>query len=151
MNKEKCATCALRVHEGQTCGLTGLPAADTDFCSKYQKTLELCEICGGPIVGKPIIVPDGDKFHLVCGKCAKDLTGCSTCNQRNYCDFDTNPSPIPKTVRRVFQKGPMQTVTEVMNPERIRETCEKNCHCFDAEFGCWKQLGFCTKQEIEWK
>ena len=51
----------------------------------------------------------------------------------------------------VFQKGPMQTVTEVMNPERIRETCEKNCHCFDTEFGCGKQLGFCTKQEIEWK
>ena len=151
MNQETCATCALRVNEGQNCGLTGIPVTDADFCSKHQKELELCEICGGPIVGKPVIVPDDDKFHLVCGKCSKDLTGCTTCDQRHYCDFETNPSPIPKTVRRVFQKGPMQTVTEVINPERIRETCEKNCRCFDPEFGCGKQIGFCIKQLIEWK
>lgn len=151
MTNKTCATCALRVNEDQNCGLTGMPVADEDFCSKYQKELILCEICGGIIINTSIIVPDDDKFHLVCGKCATDLTGCSTCEQRHYCDFETNPVQIPKTVRRVFQKGPMQAVAEVANPDRIRETCEKNCHCFDAEFGCQKQIGFCTKQIVEWK
>lgn len=39
----------------------------------------------------------------------------------------------------------MITVTEVMNPERIRQTCEKGCDCFSADFGCMKQFHYCER------
>ncbi len=35
----------------------------------------------------------------------------------------------------------MQSV--VMNPERIRETCQKNCKCWNDEMGCLRQNGTC--------
>ena len=56
-----------------------------------------------------------------------------------YCDFEENPIALPKQIQQQIRQGNSIISTVVVNPERIRETCEKNCKCFSKEFGCLRQ------------
>lgn len=61
---------------------------------------------------------------------------------REECEFETNPSTIPKVVQQRIQQGPMTSIVQVKNPTRVEMFC-KNCKCFDEEFGCLKENSCC--------
>ena len=105
-----------------------------------------CETCGRPI-DQQVLCPDGDSWHILCSDCASYLNTCAFCKKVDTCTFETDPSPLPKMVQKQIRQGPMITVTEIMNPERIRQTCEKDCDCFDANFGCMRQFYYCERMD----
>ena len=103
-----------------------------------------CETCGRP-TELQVLCPDGDKWHILCPSCASQLNSCAFCKKVNTCTFETDPSPLPKMIQKQIRQGPMISVTTEMNPERIRQTCEKGCDCFDANFGCMRQFHYCER------
>ena len=103
-----------------------------------------CETCGRP-TEQQVLCPDGDNWHILCPNCASQLNTCAFCKKVNVCTFETDPSPLPKMVQKQIRQGPMISVTTEMNPERIRQTCEKGCDCFDANFGCMRQFHYCER------
>jgi hypothetical protein len=103
-----------------------------------------CETCGRP-TQQQVLCPDGDNWHILCESCASQLNTCAFCKKVNVCTFETDPSPLPKMVQKQIRQGPMISVTTEMNPERIRQTCEKGCDCFDANFGCMRQFHYCER------
>ena len=103
-----------------------------------------CETCGRP-TEQQILAPDGDIWHILCPNCAAQLNACAFCKKVNICTFETDPSPLPKMVQKQIRQGPMISVTTEMNPERIRQTCEKGCDCFDVNFGCMRQVHYCER------
>ena len=107
-------------------------------------TVVQCETCGRP-TELQVLCPDDDMWHILCPSCASQLNSCAFCKKVNTCSFETDPSPLPKMIQKQFRQGPMITVTEVMNPERIRQTCEKGCDCFSADFGCMRQFHYCER------
>ncbi|MDO4966762.1 MAG: hypothetical protein Q4E51_08660 [Lachnospiraceae bacterium] len=149
----KCGDCAFRSQDGARCGITGISIdPEVDGCSKGQKSPYVCDICGRFIVESSIIDMDGETPHIICEKCHSKFGTCSLCDSAGYCDFAQNPIQIPPTVQKRIQQGPMIAMTEVMNPERIKETCMKNCGCFDPEIGCLRQsAGTCGKNKYTYK
>ena len=107
-------------------------------------TVVQCETCGRP-TEQQVLCPDGDMWHILCPSCASQLNSCAFCKKADTCSFETDPSPLPKMIQKQFRQGPMITVTEVMNPERIRQTCEKGCDCFSTDFGCMRQFHYCER------
>lgn len=99
--------------------------------------MEKCDICGRP--GAAII--DGE--HVICETCFAHMNTCALCDAARTCDFQTNPSPIPKTIRKEIRQGNMVAVTDIQNPERVEITCKKNCGCFSAKLGCLRQFNTC--------
>jgi hypothetical protein len=82
---------------------------------------------------------------MLCESCAEQLTSCHFCKNGNECDFETNPSTLPKMVQKRIQQGPMISVTTVKNPSRVDITCKAGCPCYDPDFECMKQFNFCDK------
>lgn len=123
---------------------------DDYFCGGFQQELEVCDICGSMMIKTAAIVDYDEQMHLICGNCAENFHSCRTCYCRS-CAFGSDPSPIPKMVQKQFRQGNMITVTEVLNPERIRVTCQnpKNpCPCFDNENGCLRQNTYCGNHNV---
>ena len=86
-----------------------------------------CEICGQPLLVPGIVdIVDGNP-HLICTTCGSKMNTCETCKEISKCDFETNPSPIEKTINKQVRQGNMIMMTTVKNPKRIDETCKKNC------------------------
>ena len=105
-----------------------------------------CETCGR-LTEQQVLCPDGDNWHILCPQCASLLNTCNFCKQAQQCLFETDPSPLPKMIKKQFRQGNMITVTEIINPERVRQTCEKGCACFDANFGCMRQFYYCERMD----
>ena len=103
-----------------------------------------CETCGRP-TDQQFLCPDGDIWHILCPNCASQLNSCSFCKKVNTCLFETDPSPLPKMIQKQIRQGPMISVTTEKNPERIRQTCEKGCDCFDPNFDCMRQFHYCER------
>lgn len=156
-----CRTCAisisrLDVETKRICGRNGEPVKDTDFCSHHTDTLWTCDCCGRNFWEPPHITMtllDNNVISsidaVVCPQCSKQLSKCATCAQANICSFETDPSSLPKYVPQQIRQGNMISVTQVMNPERIRVTCEKSCPCFSTDFGCYKQSrGTCPQYHM---
>ena len=109
-----------------------------------------CEICGKPVPYPPLVeVYEGHAPVIVCQDCCAQLGFCNRCKEAKFCSFETDPSPLPKVVEKRIQKGPMISVVQVKNPARTAITCEKDCPCFDPEFGCLKEHGTCGKYEVK--
>ena len=147
----------LDLSTGRACNKFQMEVSDTDFCSQFTKQTFKCEICGGEFPGQPkfLVMKSDDsgktfKFDVaVCGQCNSQLGQCRTCTNANVCEFETNPSPLPKVVQKTITQGNMQAVTQVMNPERVAITCENGCHCWDPNFGCSKQnRGTCQQYHM---
>ena len=81
--------------------------------------------------------------RLICEDCLNATGTCRMCEFAKTCDFETNPSPLPKVVQKVIQQGNMQMATQVRNPERKKSTCEAGCKCYDEEYGCSRQNSLC--------
>ena len=145
-----CNTCGLHDPSQNICLLYKHQVdPNEDFCSKH-KQVHRCERCN-TITLTPIIEMEGDIVHLLCVQCASERSTCSFCSHNNGCSFENDPSPLPKVVMQTMQQGSMYMQTQVRNPERIRETCQKNCECFDTENGCLRQNNYCNKHSFSWR
>ena len=144
---KRCITCRIRNPEQNVCQLSGQKIdPNVDYCTKHKDYINTCELCHRATLDA-YFVKDGENWHSFCGECIHKLNSCIFCKNTNTCDFETNPSPLPKMVQQQIRQGPMITVTTVKNPERIRQTCQNGCGCFSAEFGCMKEFNYCERME----
>ncbi len=140
---QHCKTCAFLTPKGNDkfCGLGRYKVEpEADYCSHHQATVTVCEICGSALISPGIIdLVDGTP-HTICPQCLNLLGTCNLCDHAKVCVFESSPSILPKTVHKTIQHGPMQATVEVMNPDRIQETCKKDCTCWNDEWGCTRNL-----------
>ena len=112
-----------------------------------QSAIEKCVLCGQayPPTTMVLDLTDGEPL-FICPDCYQFMTTCRTCETAQYCTFETDPSPIPKFIQRQYRQGPMTSVIQEKNPERIAITCQKDCECFSEEKGCLREkVGWCNK------
>ena len=108
-----------------------------------------CQLCGRAGQGLPNLYQVEDKLFELCGDCLSRSGTCGTCKSATTCDFQENPIDIPPVVMREIRNENQIIRQQVENPDRIRETCQKNCECFSEEFGCLRQsCGTCGKWEF---
>ena len=103
-----------------------------------------CDYCGRENIHAPIVVPiEYSDPKLMCDQCFPYCNTCGLCNQVQYCEFETNPSPIPKQVQQTIRQGNMVAQTVVRNPERIQAFCVP-CQCWNTENQCCgREFGTC--------
>ena len=129
---------------------TAFPSS-TQGCPKWESEIEKCKICGGPTIGGSVCFVDTDQNnHIICAKCASQTGRCPTCAYSITCDFETNPSPLPKVVMQTIRQGNMMAQTQVINPERVALTCH-SCSCWNTEenYCMHKEIGHCL--EGKWR
>lgn len=144
MTTKLCNTCRLRDSSRQICLLTGQAVKNDDYCSKHTTDSETCALCGN-IVISPIYTQNGEKWIPLCQECASvGLNHCYFCEKAQECDFETNPSSLPKYIQKQVRQGNMISIVTVKNPSRIEITCQKNCSCFDPNLDCMKQFNYCN-------
>lgn len=152
MSTKSCLTCGYRNFNPQQCPLIGYQYTENDtnaVCPYWVDEVVTCAVCGQIIPKKNYCLThfkDGT-WKPTCDNCLKLSGTCGGCSKSSTCNFETNPSPIPKAVQKQIRQGNQILVTTVKNEERIRETCEKNCGCFSQEFGCLRENGTCGKYE----
>lgn len=147
MPTKTCYNCGYRALNPQQCPILGIPPGPT-ACPFYRRELVYCTICNQVIPGRNVTFTQASDSYwkAVCEKCLPVLGTCRTCSKGSTCDFETNPSPIPKAVEKRIQQGPQTMIVTVKNDERINETCAKNCECFDHEEKiCSREYGYCQK------
>ena len=150
---KNCRHCSIADLHQNKCRLTGLPIdPDNDYCSHGTKHLPTCSICRSPFIsGTGLIVMENDIPHEICGRCAAAKNTCAICSKVNTCEFETNPDPLPKTVREQIQQGGAIMITEMINPERVQKFC-LTCDCWSEEIGgCARRNGngeYCSKQTV---
>lgn len=117
-----------------------IPIKPNDFCSYFTTETYTCGCCGHELPGhaQTIVVTD-ETATEICEQCNANSGKCITCINSQKCDFETNPSTLPKIIQKTIQQGNMTSVTQVRNPERIRITCQNGCPCWSEDFDCYKQ------------
>lgn len=147
MCKERnCGTCALRQLQGGTCPVFNRPTADDEKgCIIHTTHVDKCDFCGRVSIEKLVICPtDEGQIRNVCPECCKAFGTCRTCEYGvGNCEFETNPSTLPKVVQKEFRQGNMVSITQVRNPARIDITCKAGCKCWVDDFGCLRENGTC--------
>lgn len=156
MNKPKnplkqCGRCLLRDNKSGICQLLNQPIKeDTSGCPSFSDTTFTCSICHRQILPKDaILYTDSDSqsvtFTYLCPSCAEKSGTCALCkNDTSDCAFRTDPSPLPFYIQKRVSQGPMVSVIQVVNPERMAITCEKGCKCYHKETkSCAKNFGTC--------
>lgn len=144
-----CETCGLFDPKQNICRLSNLQKNPSeDFCSNHVNDLLVCEVCGKWTL-QPVydLLPDGN-FHILCLSCAKQRHTCIFCKNNVECVFQTDPSPLPKTIVKAIQQNNMFMQQQVLNPDRIEITCKKKCKCFNSEIGCSRQITTCSNQDF---
>lgn len=142
-----CKTCAistprLDVETGRICRRDGQPVKDEHFCGYHARSLRRCECCGQEYLGSGTLIATmtDDKMTVeasICPQCNQQYNTCQTCKNKNICSFETDPSTLPKVVtKQIRQGGKMITMAQVMNPERIKITCQNGCPCWDPQNSC---------------
>ena len=102
-------------------------------------------ICNTALNG-PNVVYSHDLKEVFCLRCAPYSHTCVTCAHRDGCDFETNPSPLPKQVQMTQRQGNAVISQVVKNPERIKITCQNGCLCWSEEYGCGRQ--YCMDHRV---
>ena len=139
-----CGLCGLKDTSGRCITTHQVMPPNTQACVNFDSAPLICHNCNSIFPHKMAIILQESKET-----CADQIGQCGTCALGNKCDFQTNPSPIPLTIRRQIKQGPMVSVIEEKNPERIAITCKVNCECFDPENKCLKKSGVCDKWKIK--
>lgn len=147
---KQCSNCGFRTLNPQQCPVIGYDYADpASSCPHHVYELVHCSFCDA-IIPKPhytLIHSVDNSWKPICDNCFKLSGHCGGCSKSTTCDFETNPSTIPKAVQKTFQQGPQTITTMVKNPTRIDITCRVNCQCFSEEFGCLRENNTCGKYE----
>jgi hypothetical protein len=145
-----CKDCCL--HKDNICLLTNTQKTDNDYCSNRQEHIFVCEKCNNPVIKDTYaIVNENTEHHIVCLNCISKLTTCYFCTKGQTCDFETNPSTLPKIVQKKIQQGPIVQIIQVKNPERIKITCQNGCPCWNTEDNaCDKEINYCKNYECIW-
>lgn len=149
-----CETCTaskpnLRASTGRVCLKNRDEVKNTDFCSKHSSYTFICDCCGNeysPILMRSNYFIDNGVEAILCEQCAEQLGSCATCKHITNCTFETDPSPLQKIIQKTMRQGNMQIMTQVMNPERMKITCQKGCPCFDQESqACGRSRATCPQ------
>ena len=147
MPSKTCQTCGYSSLNTEQCPLIGYKYQqnEKDICPYWTRELVTCGRCNQiiPIRHYTLTYFSDGTFKPICENCLRLSETCGGCSKSTTCDFETNPSPIPKAVQKRIQQGNQIMVATVKNPDRIRETCQKNCECFSEEFGCCRELNTC--------
>ena len=153
-----CKTCTaskpnLRASTGRVCLKNREEVRDEDFCSKHSNSTFVCECCGNEystiLMPSNYLINDDSTGVLLCQECANKLGSCGTCKNILSCAFETDPSPLPKIVQKTIQRGNMQVITEIMNPERMKITCQQGCQCFhQGSQACGRNLATCPQYQV---
>ena len=147
-----CGQCALR--QKCICPIFNMAVeANEPGCPSFTPEILTCELCGGVIVGKNglLDVTNPERSHLICRNCKQTLGHCQSCYRAKLCDFETNPSTVPKVVQKEFRQGNMVQIMTVKNPSRIEITCKKGCPCFDPEIGCLRERNTCGNYKVSYE
>lgn len=103
-----------------------------------------CDFCGIDLtIGQATFTPTDKGYIISCPQHTALFKTCGLCIYSQKCDFETNPSQTPKLIQKRIQQGLMTQVIQIKNPERIKETCARNCPCYDPEYQCGKGFGTC--------
>ena len=149
MPTKSCFTCGYRTLNPQQWPLIGYSYTEdrNQVCPYWIDEIVYCARCGKVIPTKhyPLTHYSDGTWKPTCENCLKLSGTCGGCSKSSTCDFETNPSPIPKAVEKRFQQGPMTQIVQIRNPDRIDISCRKNCECFSEEFGCLRENGTCGK------
>lgn len=150
MEQKECRHCALYAADRKLCAISKVPREPEDSCSSFLNEPPQCQICGNRFLPPEFYIPEGQKFVVSCGECAHNLSKCQTCAYGTYCDFQQNPIPLPQMVQIVRREGNMISSQPGPNPARVKETCMKNCKCFNEEtMTCMRNVwGICGKYEM---
>ena len=104
-----------------------------------------CNYCGRENPCFIITVFNDDTPTAMCPNCAQYIGTCSLCPNGVKCEFETNPSPLPKQVQQTIRQGNMVAQTIVRNPERVKAFCT-DCQCYNIDLSaCSRQFGTCGK------
>ena len=88
-----------------------------------------CDICSRQINTKNSVLCEDKIF---CFDCYNYCGSCSMCQLGESCEFQTNPSPLPKQIMKVIRNGNMVVQQPVINPERVKLFCTE-CKCFSKD------------------
>ena len=121
---------------------------EAEFCHAHTtaEAFDQCDICKA-VVNKDtsvICLKDDGTVNLICLNCNNGFNTCKTCGNSRSCDFITNPTPIPQQVKKTVRQGNAIIQTMVINPDRVAETCMKNCKCWSHEHN------YCRRENDEW-
>ena len=146
MPTKSCFTCAYRTLNPQQCPLIGYNYADdrNQVCPYHTTELPKCDICGQIDPNSVLTQKSDGSWIRLCKNCQNKSGTCGGCSKSSTCDFETNPSPIPKAVEKRFQQGNQIMITQIKNPLRIDATCRINCPCFSEENGCCREYNTCN-------
>ena len=146
MPTKSCLTCTYRTLNPQQCPLIGYQYADdsNQVCPYHTTELPKCDICGQIDPNSVLTQKSDGSWIRICKNCQSKSGTCGGCSKSSTCDFETNPSPIPKAVQKRFQQGNQIVVTTIKNPSRIDVPCRINCPCFSEEFGCCREYNTCS-------
>lgn len=150
MPTKSCLNCGYRTFNPQQCPLINYQYTEdrNTVCPYWVAELVTCAICGNVIPKKNYTLTqfkDGS-WKPTCDNCLNKSGTCATCSKSSTCDFETNPSPLPKVIQKQIRQGNQILVTTVRNPSRIEITCKKNCDCWDEENQqCSKEYSCCSK------
>ena len=130
-------TCNECVYCGGTiCAVTQQPTTpNNNACASFSNVPYECAICHRPIFHKDVIY-DSKTNQIVCHTCCDRLSSCNNCDNGRTCLFESSPSKTPKQIQKQFRQGNMIGQTVIKNPDRIEETCKKDCPCWDSINEC---------------
>lgn len=97
-----------------------------------------CDYCANPV---STVVDDAG--NCSCVNCYRQFYTCTMCENACVCEFENNPSPIPRQVQQTVQRGSMVMSTVIRNPERVKQFCFP-CKCFNQDdLICLREDGWC--------
>ena len=131
MWQRTCKECAY--FDDMRCKISGQPAISHNVaCASFSSQRYECDICHRQIHHTEVIY-DSKSNKIICSDCGNRLSTCDNCHNGNICVFETDPSPLPKQIQKQIRQGNMFGQTIIKNPERVRQTCETKCLCWDKE------------------
>ena len=154
---KNCNNCAL-LKNFKICPIFNKDMTNESGCPHFTIHLETCDFCGRVILERAIVELEEDKLHLTCEQCA-NLPHCKVCVNAINCRFQTDKSCQipPTTIKIVSPKPGLKIQKQVINLERVKETCGKGCPCYyeagleDGKFCLKETKGGCHSYKTNWQ
>lgn len=109
-----------------------------------------CNYCGRENPQLIFTVFNDNAPTAMCPNCAQVIGTCGLCTNSVKCEFESNPSPLPKMVMKTVQQGNMIMQTTIPNPDRIKALCP-SCACYSEDpFICCRHVAGTCKNYTEW-